>query len=385
MKNQKVLASGLLEKIGSPESILTHKTRTNQGGMNVLRRENPVLDHSQGLGLIVDVFSETEVLNDPATLSGIGHRVVHGGELFQSPVLIDDDIIVSIKSLVPLAPLHNPANIAGIEVMRELCPAVPQVAVFDTAFHQTLPPYAFHYALPFEYYEQMGIRRYGFHGTSHSYVAKEAARLMGKPLDELNLITLHLGNGDSVCAIEKGKSIDTSMGMTPVAGLFMGTRSGNIDPGVLLHVAREKGFTIDQMDNLLNKESGLKGLCGSNDLRDINSRIAQGDSRAKLAHDMFTSQVKKYIGSYFAVLGHVDAIVFTAGIGEHDTTVREICCSNMECLGILLDSDANKAVHDGAYCITKPASSVRVFVIPTNEEIEIACQTRNVLHEKQLV
>jgi acetate kinase len=384
MTDQGVLASGLLEKIGEQESILTHKTRTAQDTMDELKKSVPIKNHSQGLQMIWKEFSESGAIEDPASLAGIGHRVVHGGETFKGPALIDDGVLQSIKKLVPLAPLHNPANITGIEVARELCPSVPQVAVFDTSFHQTLPPHAFHYALPYEYYEDMGVRRYGFHGTSHNYVAKEAARLMEKPLEEINLITVHLGSGVSVCAIKGGKSVDTSMGMTPVAGMFMGTRCGNIDPGVLLYVAKKKGFTIEEMDTVLNKQSGLKGLCGSNDFRDIHARIAQGDPRARLAHEMFTFQVKKYIGSYCAVLGHVDAIVFTAGIGEHDIDTREICCSNLEQFGIVFDPDENRKEHRQAFRISRPESRVQVFVIPTNEELEIATQTRNVLKQKQI-
>jgi acetate kinase len=245
-----------------------------------------------------------------------------------------------------------------------------------------MPPRAYHYSLPYEYYEELGVRRYGFHGTSHRYVAKEAARLMGRPLAELNLMTIHLGSGASTCAIEKGKSVDTSMGMTPVAGIIMGTRSGNIDPGIIAYLAKSKGMSIEELDHVLTHESGLKGICGLNDMRDIHQKAAEGDKRAQLALDMFVYRIKKYIGNYLAILGHLDGIVFTAGIGEHDIEIRARCCENLEELGISLDPEKNRSCSPSAGEINKPESSVKIFVIPTNEELEIAQQTCELLESK---
>jgi acetate kinase len=247
-----------------------------------------------------------------------------------------------------------------------------------------MPPRAYHYSLPYEYYEELGVRRYGFHGTSHRYVAKEAARLMGRPLDNLNLMTIHLGSGASTCAIEKGKSVDTSMGMTPVAGIIMGTRSGNIDPGILFYLAKRRGMTLEDLDHVLTHESGLKGICGFNDMRDIHKEATKGDARARLALDMFVYRIKKYIGNYLAVLGRLDGIVFTAGIGEHDVEIRERCCEKLERLGILLDPEKNRSPHEGPLQINTPESSVALFVIPTNEELEIAQQTKELLEAKGL-
>jgi acetate kinase len=283
-------------------------------------------------------------------LDAIGHRVVHGGEVFCQSVLIDEDVIETIRELSPLAPLHNPANLEGILITRAHAPEVPQVAVFDTAFHQSIPDYAYRYALPEETYTQMGIRRYGFHGTSHHFVAKEAAATLGKRLGDTNLITLHLGNGASVCAVAGGVSVDTSMGFTPLEGLVMGTRSGDLDPAILFYLAREHGYTIEALDEMLNKQSGLLGLCGENDMRQIHTMIAEGSTEAKLAHEIFCYRIRKYIGAYVAVLGHVDAIVFTGGIGENDSITR------------------NAIMRDLPF-------DIRMMTIPTDEELEIAIQT----------
>ncbi|MCK5317896.1 MAG: acetate kinase, partial [Anaerolineales bacterium] len=298
--------------------------------------------------------------------------------------LIDDEVIGAIEETIPLAPLHNPANLMGIRVAQTLISQAPQVAIFDTAFHQTMPPRAYHYSLPYEYYEELGVRRYGFHGTSHRYVAKEAARLMGRPLDNLNLMTIHLGSGASTCAIEKGKSVDTSMGMTPVAGIIMGTRSGNIDPGILFYLAKRRGMTLEDLDHVLTHESGLKGICGFNDMRDIHKEATKGNARARLALDMFVYRIKKYIGNYLAILGRLDGIVFTAGIGEQDVEIRERCCEKLERLGIVLDAEKNRSPHEGPLQINTPESSVALFVIPTNEELEIAQQTKELLEAKGL-
>jgi acetate kinase len=287
-------------------------------------------------------------------LDGVGHRVVHGGEIFRESVIIDQEVIDTIKSLIPLAPLHNPANLEGILMIEQEAPILKQIAVFDTAFHQTIPQEAYMYALPYELYHKNGIRRYGFHGTSHSFVAKRASKILKKDLKDINLITLHLGNGASVCAIKNGKSIDTSMGFTPLEGLIMGTRSGDIDPAILFYLAREENKTIDQMDIILNKKSGLIGICNQNDMRTIHKLVEEGNDKAKLALDMFVYRIKKYIGSYFAILGEVDAIVFTGGIGENDSITRNLILSHLP-------------------------FKVPTLVIKTDEELEIALESEMLL------
>ena len=380
------MASGLAERIGEAQGKLTHKKLPDSQDESVVVSEEPFADHESGMLKIIELITDKEhgTVDDAYEISAVGHRVVHGGEHFQAPVLIDDAVINAIEATVPRAPLHNPANLMGIRVAQTLIPQAPQVAIFDTAFHQTMPPRAYHYSLPYEYYEELGVRRYGFHGTSHRYVAKEAARLMDRPLDKLNLMTIHLGSGASTCAIENGKSVDTSMGMTPVAGIIMGTRSGNIDPGIIFYLAKSKGMTIEDLDHVLTHESGLKGICGLNDMRDIHNKATEGDKRAQLALDMFVYRIKKYIGNYSAILGHLDGIVFTAGIGEQDIEIRERCCEKLERLGIVLDLEKNKQEHKGPLQINKPESSVALFVIPTNEELEIAQQTKEVLESEGL-
>ena len=386
MEDEAAMASGLAERVGEPQGRLTHNRFLDTEAQSTIVREAPISEHKDGIHMIIDLFTDEKhgVVNDTSEISAVGHRVVHGGEHFQAPVLIDNEVIGAIEETIPLAPLHNPANLMGIMVSQRLIPQAPQVAVFDTAFHQTMPPRAYHYSLPYEYYEELGVRRYGFHGTSHRYVAKEAARLMGRPLDNLNLMTIHLGSGASTCAIERGKSVDTSMGMTPVAGIIMGTRSGNIDPGIIFYLAHSRGMTLEALDHVLTHESGLKGICGLNDIRDIHKKAAEGDKRAQLALDMFVYRIKKYIGNYSAILGHLDGIVFTAGIGEHDVEIRERCCEKLERLGILLDPEKNRSPHEGSLQINKSESSVALFVIPTNEELEIAQQTKELLEAKDL-
>jgi acetate kinase len=385
MEDEAAMASGLAERVGEPQGRLTHNRFPDTEAQSTIVREEPILEHKDGIHMVIDLLTDEEhgVVNDASEISAVGHRVVHGGEHFRAPALIDEEVIGVIEETIPLAPLHNPANLMGIRVAQTLIPQAPQVAVFDTAFHQTMPPRAYHYSLPYEYYEKLGVRRYGFHGTSHRYVAKEAARLMGSPLDNLNLMTIHLGSGASTCAIEKGRSVDTSMGMTPVAGIIMGTRSGNIDPGIIFYLAKRRGMTIEDLDHVLTHESGLKGICGLNDMRDIHKKATDGDARARLALDMFVYSIKKYIGNYFAILGRLDGIVFTAGIGEHDVEIRERCCENLERLGIVLDPEKNKQEHEGPLQINKSESSVALFVIPTNEELEIAQQTKELLEKKR--
>jgi acetate kinase len=323
---------------------------------------------------IVALLRETGALGGVEELAAIGHRVVHGGEAFHAPTLVDDDVIAAIRQMIPLAPLHNPANLDGILVARELFPDVPQVAVFDTAFHQTMPRTAYRYAIPGYLYREHHVRRYGFHGTSHHYVAKQAARLLDKPLSQCNLITLHLGNGASATAIRDGASVDTSMGMTPLEGLVMGSRCGDIDPAVHFYLCRHLGFDNDTLDDLLNRQSGLLGLCGVNDMREVHRLAEAGDEDAELALGVTCHRLKKYIGAYMALLGRVDALVFTGGIGENDAEVRHCACAGLEALGVALDTDANDAATTQARVISAVDSRVAVLVVPTDEELEIAQQ-----------
>jgi acetate kinase len=307
----------------------------------------------------------------------VGHRVVHGGDRFAAPALVDDSLIAAVKELVPLAPLHNPANLEGIKVARRLLPDLPHVAVFDTAFHQTLPPYAYTYAVPYEWQKEYGIRRYGFHGTSHAFVSAEAARLLGRSPSEVNVIVLHLGNGCSAAAIRGGESVDTSMGLTPLEGLVMGTRSGDIDPAIHGLLARVAGRSAEETAPALNTESGLKGRTGVNDLREISRRRAAGDERAQLAFDIYCQRIKKYIGAYYAVLGTVDAIVFTAGVGQHSAEARAAAVDGLEALGIQLDADRNTRSER---VVSTDDSRVAVLVIPTNEEWQIAREALTVVN-----
>ena len=369
-----VIATGLIEKIGEAKSRLKHGWLNKENSYEEIEETDHVPDHRKGFDWIVDVNTRTSSGGE-RDLFGIGHRVVHGGEVFQEPTLIDDRVIAAIREMIPLAPLHNPANLIGIEVARERRPDVPQVAVFDTAFHQSMPPHAFHYALPQELYKTLHVRRYGFHGTSHHYVARKAAEHLERSLDRLNLITLHLGNGASAAAIRKGKSIDTSMGMTPLEGLVMGTRCGDIDPAIHFFISRETGRTNEELETMFNSESGLKGVCGANDMREIIRRANSSDERAQLAIDMYCYRIKKYIGAYSAVLGQVDALVFTGGIGENAALIRKGCCDNLESLGIVLDSEKNEACSQEISEIQGEKSPVKILVIPTNEEVEIAHQT----------
>jgi acetate kinase len=368
-------SKGLLERIGSQDSRLKHKWLTASGEWEEIVETRPVADHREGFSFILEVSSRARAGSAVPEIFSVGHRVVHGGEKFSEPVVIDDATLGAIEELIPLAPLHNPANVTGIKVMRELLPQVPQVAVFDTAFHQTMPPKAFHYALPYDFYRSYGVRRYGFHGTSHQYVAREAARHLGSPVETLNLITLHLGNGASATAIERGKSIDTSMGLTPLEGLIMGTRCGDLDPAIPFYLERKTGKPFAEIEGVFNKESGLKGICGMNDMREIQKRADEGDGQAELALDIFCYRVKKYIGAYCAALGSADAIVFTGGIGENSALVRSRSCNGLSALGITLDEIRNSEVGGDIREIQAQGSRVRVLVIPTDEEREIAQQT----------
>ena len=339
MQNEGLLASGLVERIGEAAGKVSHHNRSDPSKGQRIVYEKPISDHRSAMNEAVGQLTApaTGVITGPSEIAAIGHRVVHGGEYFQKPTPIDRGVLDAIQQTIPLAPLHNPANLMGITVARELFPHAPQVAVFDTAFHQTIPAFAYHYALPWSYYDELGVRRYGFHGTSHQYVAREAAARLGLPSSEVNLITAHLGSGASICAIEKGASVDTSMGMTPLGGLIMGTRGGNLDPGVVMYIAERKGMSLKEINAVLQKESGLKGICGMNDLRDIHAAADNGDARAQLALDMFVHRCRQYIGAYFFQLGRVDALVFTAGVGENDAAIRESCCRGMATVGLTLD------------------------------------------------
>jgi acetate kinase len=368
-----VIATGLIEKIGEAESRLKHGW-LNKDNYEEISETKHVSDHSKGFDWIVEVSVRTSS-GEQRDLFGIGHRVVHGGEIFSEPTLIDDRVITAIKEMIPLAPLHNPANLIGIEVALERRPDVPQVAVFDTAFHQSMPPRAFHYALPRELYSEHNVRRYGFHGTSHHYVAKKAAEYLGRSPDTLNTITLHLGNGASATAVRKGESVDTSMGMTPLEGLVMGTRCGDIDPAIHFYLGRTTGRTNEELETMLNQESGLKGICGVNDMREIIRLAVGGDEHAQLAIDIYCYRIRKYIGAYFAVLGQVDALVFTGGIGENAALIRKLCCEDLDRLGIILDNQKNEVSSGEVSEIQGDKSLVRIFVIPTDEELEIARQT----------
>jgi len=322
-------------------------------------------DHDAALARVVAELG-------PIAPDAVGHRVVHGGERFSAPTIIDDEVVDAVRALVPLAPLHNPANLAGIEVARRMWPDVVHVAVFDTAFHRTLPARAYRYAVPRRWYEEHGVRRYGFHGTSHEYVAGAAAELLGRPIGALDLIIAHLGNGASMAAVAAGRSVETSMGLSPLEGLVMGTRSGDVDPTVVTHVAREAGRPIVEVADELSSASGLLGLCGASDMRRVTERAAAGDADAVLALEVFAHRVKKYLGAYLAVLGGCDAIVFTAGIGEHSPVVRAAACAGLERLGIVVDAERNAA---GATLISTDASPVAVLVVPTDEERAIAEST----------
>ncbi|MFW6719880.1 acetate/propionate family kinase [Streptomyces sp. MAR4 CNY-716] len=357
-------ARGIVERIGEPQA---------RGG---------VPDHAAALRAVGQELAAAGHGLDSPDLLAIGHRAVHGGTRFTEPVLVDDGVLDEMAKLVPLAPLHNPANIAGIRVARELRPDLPQVAVFDTAFHATLPEHAWRYALDTATADAHAVRRYGFHGTSHAYVSRATARLLGRdPADpgDFNVIVLHLGNGASVSAVAGGRCVETSMGMTPLEGLVMGTRSGDLDPAVVFHLARGAGMDTDAIDTLLNKRSGLVGLCGDNDMREIGRRIAEGDERAALAFDVYVHRIRKYVGAYTAVLGRVDAVAFTAGVGENSAAVREASLRGLGVLGIELDSVRNAVRGSAPRLVSAPGSQVAVAVVPTDEELEIATQTRDLV------
>ncbi len=367
------ICQGVIEQIGESRGHI----KFVYGKEKEITKKSVIKDHSVGIELLEELLIDNKVLKSFDELRAVGHRVVHGGEYFSKPTLINDEVIKKIEKVSPLAPLHNPVNLIGIKAISKVNPSLIQVAVFDTAFHQTIPNYAYEYALPYEYYTQNGVRRYGFHGTSHHFVAKEAAKFLQKDIDKCNLITLHLGNGASVAAIKNGKSIDTSMGLTPLEGLVMGTRCGDIDPAIIFYLARNLNLDIKELDNILNKKSGLKGICGTNDMREVEQRAKSGDKRAKLAQEIFCYRIKKYIGAYSVIIGKVDALVFTGGIAEHSSIIREKICSDLyDTLGIKLNKEANLR-HDRL--ISSNTSKIKLLVIPTNEELEIAKQTYKIV------
>jgi len=375
MANESVLAGGLLEGIGEAGGRLVEHWRERDEMPHEEQCSLAAPDHAQGLTAILDAL--TARLPDAlARLAGIGHRVVHGGERFTAPTRIDAETLAGIAANVPLAPLHNPANLAGIEAARARFPELPQVAVFDTAFHQAMPEHAFRYAVPEDWYRQHGVRRYGFHGTSHAFVAGEAARRMGRPLDELRLITLHLGNGASAAAIAAGRPIDTSMGLTPLEGLVMGSRSGDIDPAIPAYLACVAGLTSAEVDAALNRMSGLKGLCGDNDLRRVLARAETGDTTAERALAIYAYRVQKYVGAYFVALGGLDALVFTGGAGENAAALRQRICAGLGGLGLALDPARNAGGPAGDGFIQAESSTAAILVLRTDEELEIARQTR---------
>lgn len=378
MDSMNVMAKGLCERIGIDGSKLTHK--------NIVKGiekefEKPMKDHSDAISMVIDalVCPECGVIKSMDEIGAVGHRVVHGSEIFANSCVIDEKVKDALKECSPLAPLHNPANIIGIEACEKIMPGVPQVAVFDTAFHQTMPKKAFMYALPYEYYTKHKIRKYGFHGTSHRFVSQEAAKMMNKPIEDLKIITCHLGNGSSVSAVDGGKCVDTSMGFTPLDGVVMGTRTGAMDPAVVTYIMENEGMSAKEVDTLMNKKSGVLGVSGvSSDFRDLTKAAQEGNERAALAIDMFTYSVKKLIGAYAAAMGGVDAVVFTAGVGENDAASRKAIVDGLGFMGIKIDEEANK-IRGKAVDISAADATVKTFVIPTNEELMIALDTQSLV------
>ncbi|SHN05625.1 acetate kinase [Gracilibacillus kekensis] len=370
MPEEKVLSKGLVERIGIADSVFTIEF-----GDKEEEETRDIADHAVAVKLLLDKLTSFGVIKSLDEIDGIGHRVVHGGEKFNDSVVITEQVIKEIEEVSELAPLHNPANLTGIRAFQEVLPNVPAVAVFDTAFHQTMPEQSYLYSLPYEYYQDYGIRKYGFHGTSHKYVAERASELMGLPLKQLRLLSCHLGNGASIAAIENGKSIDTSMGFTPLAGVTMGTRSGNIDPALIPYIMEKTGQTASEVMNVLNKKSGMLALSGfSSDLRDIQDKANSGDGRAELALQVFAERIHKYIGSYAARMHGVDAIIFTAGVGENSITIRERVLKGLEFMGVYWDQSLNN-IRGKETFVNYPHSPVKVIVIPTNEEVMIARDT----------
>ncbi|HCJ57716.1 MAG TPA: acetate kinase [Clostridiaceae bacterium] len=379
MKNEEVEAKGLVERIGIPGSVLKHQPAN--GEKVVIEEDMPT--HKEALKHVIDALMDKNygVIKNMNEINAVGHRVVHAGEKFAFSVVINDEVVNALKDCIDLAPLHNPPNIIGIEACRQLMPGVPMVGVFDTAFHQTMPKEAFIYALPYELYEKYGVRRYGFHGTSHKYVAQRAASMLNKNIEDLKIVTCHLGNGASVAAVKQGKSVDTSMGFTPLEGLAMGTRCGDIDPAIVKFVMEKENLDLAGIDNLMNKKSGVLGISGvSSDFRDIEEAAEKGNMRADLALKVFAYKVRKYIGAYAAAMGGMDAIVFTAGLGENSASMRAAVCEGLEFLGVEIDNEKNN-VRGKEADVSKADSKVKVLLIPTNEELMIARDTKSLITE----
>ncbi|MGB9678984.1 MAG: acetate/propionate family kinase [Thermoanaerobacteraceae bacterium] len=378
MENETVLSRGLAERIGINDSLLTHQVI----GKDKVKIAKEMRNHKDAIQIVLEALTDKEIgiLKDMKEIDAVGHRVVHGGEYFKDSVLIDENVIRNLLNCVELAPLHNPANIEGIKACQQIMPNVPMVAVFDTAFHQTMPEYAYLYPIPYKYYEKYKIRRYGFHGTSHKFVSYRAAQILDKPVEELKIITCHLGNGASIAAVRHGKSVDTSMGFTPLEGLAMGTRSGNIDPSIITFLMEKENITAEDVINILNKKSGVYGISGiSSDFRDIeDAAFKEKNERAQLALNIFAYRVKKTVGSYAAAMGGVDVIVFTAGVGENGPEMREYILDGLDFLGFTLDREKNK-VRGKEAIISTPDSKVKVMVVPTNEEYMIAKDTKKIV------
>ena len=380
MTNEVLECKGLVERIGMDGSVITHE----KIGMDKFKLETPMSNHKDAIGHVLDAIQDPDhgVVKEMSEIGAVGHRVVHAGEKYAHSVLINDDVIAALEECVELAPLHNPPNLLGIAACQELMPGTPMVGVFDTAFHQTMPPESYIYAIPYEFYEKYGIRRYGFHGTSHKYVAERTADLLNVNIDDLKIITCHLGNGASVSAIKRGKCIDTSMGFTPLEGLVMGTRSGDIDPAIVTYMREKENLDQGVANEILNKKSGVLGISGvSSDFRDIEAAASEGNERALLALKVFAHKVRFYIGAYIAEMNGVDAIVFTAGVGENDISMRDIICSELGNLGIKLDLVKNK-VRGKEMVISRDDSRVKILLIPTNEELMIARDTYNIVTGK---
>ena len=379
MENESVLAKGNCEQIGT-ESTFTHKVPADET-KNIKALPMEMQDHAAALKIVLDTLVDGEhgVIGSVKEIDAVGHRVLHGGEKFSGSVLVDDNVEEAIKECFDLGPLHNPANLTGIKACQQIMPDVPQVAVFDTGFHQTMPDYAYMYALPYEYYEKYGIRRYGFHGTSHRFVSKKCNELLGNP-EHSKIVTCHLGNGSSISAVVDGKCFDTTMGVTPLEGIMMGTRCGSIDPAIVPIIMKKEGLTPDEMDTVMNKKSGMLGLCGTSDNRTIEARAKEGDERAKLIESMLCHQLTKYIGGFAAAMGGVDAIVFTGGIGENNPQYRDRVCDQLKFMGVEIDYDINDKLKRGPEGeISTPNSKVKVYVICTNEELMIARDTKEIV------
>lgn len=374
MSTELPLASGIVERIGLEEGVVKYNTYVN-GEEKKMKETFPIPDHAVGLKRVAELLIDKEVgvISDPSEIKAVGHRLVHGGESFTETVVITDEVKAKVKELFPLAPLHNPANLVGVEVAEKVFPNAKQVGVFDTAFHQTLPEKAFRYALPEKFYSELRIRKYGFHGTSHKYISEKAIEYLGNK--DAKIITIHLGNGASMAAIKGGVCIDTTMGMGPLCGLIMGTRSGDLDPAIIFYLAQQKGYSVEEISDLLNKESGMKGLTGLTDMRDVEKSQREGEKHAVLALEMYSYRVKQFVGSYAAAMNGVDAIVFTAGIGENDTSIRRMVCEDMDYLGIEWDEAKDKIRDKDVNEINTDNSRTKVLIIPTNEELEIAKQS----------